>query len=96
MDTMIIDLTTPLTFGKEEIKEIKLREPTVADLNALGYPFTFQEGGTYKMETKVCFDYLVRLSGLPQSVLNKMALKDATTAYNQFIDFFIRIAGFSR
>ena len=96
MDQIIIELTDGFTFGQEVIKEIKLRKPNVVDLNALGYPVRVETDGIFNIIPDVCFKYLVRLSGMPKSALETMSLVDASAAYAKFVDFFMKVSGFSR
>jgi len=77
---VVIPLSKPLMAHGDEIKELRFREPTAADIEACGSPVTidFLNQAEPKMiyETKAMFAMMARLAAVPPSTIKSMRTKD--------------------
>jgi hypothetical protein len=77
---LVIPLSKPLIAHGDEIKELRFREPTAADIEACGSPVTidFLNQAEPKMiyETKAMFAMMSRLAAVPPSTIKSMRTKD--------------------
>lgn len=80
VDELVIPLSKPLIAHGDEIKELRFREPTAADIEACGSPVTidFLNQAEPKMiyETKAMFAMMSRLAAVPPSTIKSMRTKD--------------------
>ena len=77
---VVVPLRKPLQAHGDEIKELRFREPTAADIEACGSPVTidFLNQAEPKMiyETKAMFAMMSRLAAVPPSTIKAMHTKD--------------------
>jgi hypothetical protein len=77
---LIVTLRKPVIAHGDEVKELKFREPTAADIEAIGSPITFnafaEEGQRTKIEVKIMFAMMSHLAAVPPSTIKQMNAKD--------------------
>lgn len=77
---LVIPLRKAVIAHGDEVKELKFREPTAADIEACGTPvmIDFMTGDTPKItfETKAMFAMMSRLASVPPSTIKQMHTKD--------------------
>ena len=76
MDKLIIQLSSPIQFGREEISELNIRRPTGRDLMGLELKFS---PDSIIIDTKTIFSLVGRLTSIPSNVLAQMDSADAFT-----------------
>ena len=76
MDKLIIQLSSPIQFGREEISELNIRRPTGRDLMGLELKFS---PDSIIIDTKTIFSLVGRLTSIPPNVLAQMDSADAFT-----------------
>lgn len=80
VNEVVIPLDPPLMAHGDEIKELRFREPTAADIEACGSPvmidFLNQAEPKMTYETKAMFAMMSRLAAVPPSTIKAMRTKD--------------------
>lgn len=84
MDQLVIQLKNPVRFGSEEIFELKLREPTVADLIDLDLPIKENNDPDFKK----CLQWIAKLSGLPYATVIQIKSNELFSVLQRFSLFF--------
>lgn len=85
-----IKLSKPIQAYGEEVTELKLREPSVADARALkSLPYTFGEDGVPRPLLDVCARYIARLADVPESAVDKLGVNEFHTLSWAIVSFFI-------
>lgn len=84
-----IQLSKPIFIGEDKINEIKMREPTVKDLNRLGLPFKFKEDGSFEAIASVISNYIAELADLPKSTVEQICMPDWVILMASVISFFM-------
>lgn len=88
MMTQTFALSQPVKHGTEELTLLELREPTPADVNAMGLPYRLHADLTSEPVPAVCAKYISRLAGIPPSVVEKLTLSDYTMLLYVVVSFF--------
>jgi len=89
--TIVIPLRRPVVAHGEEIKELRLREPTADDIDRIGNPVLI---GIYEDNPKVHFDnkvmtsMIANLASVPPSSVKKIHTKDWNNAAWALMGFF--------
>lgn len=83
-----IQLRKPIKHGDEEISTITLREPSVEDIENLGFPFKIDEEMRPTPIPSVCSKFISKLSALPPSVVRQMHQRDFWEASMAVVYFF--------
>lgn len=88
-----VSLLEPLAGHGGQVKEVKMRPPTHADLMALGDPYvviTLADGKPHVVtEPKTLGEYIGRCLVSPDPlILEKMGLADSMRVRKAFVDFF--------
>lgn len=85
-------LSTAVKNGEEEITEITLREPTGDEVIEIGFPYLIIPGDgdetSVELRAKVVKKYIVKLGGVPPSVVGKLTAKDITALMGEVLGFF--------
>lgn len=82
-------LTKTLKHGDEDITTLTLREPTVQDLENLGYIYDIEpNSGRLLINTKVASKYISTLAAVPPSVVKQLCLSDYQKLIATVITFF--------
>lgn len=87
----VLVLTNPIqAYGKDQT-ELRLRQPTVADVRALkSLPYSFISGDEVPRPLlDVCARYIARLSGVPESAVDQLDMKDFHILTWAVVGFFI-------
>lgn len=82
-------LTKPIMAHGEKLHVLELREPTYAEVQQFGLPFSYGAAGETKIDTGVALRYIPVLAGIPPSAAEKMALRDVTVASMSILGFFM-------
>lgn len=88
---MKFTLKNPIIVGEETITELNLREPTVADVADLGYPYlvvTGDVGTGMQLLPKVALKYISRLAVVPPSALNSLTISELSELQGFVMGFF--------
>jgi len=86
-----IKLSRPITEGEDTITELELREPGVADVGDLGYPFlihTTDGDGKIELRPKIIIKYASRLGSVPPSTITRLSLGDFSAVQEAIMGFF--------
>ena len=74
---IVLKLASPITAYGEEVGELRLREPTVADARALkSLPYSLGEDGMPRPLLDVCARYIASLADVPDSAIDKLGVQD--------------------
>ena len=74
MDKLIIKLSSPIQFGREENSELDIRRPTCSDLMGLEIKFS---PDSLILDAKTLFALVGKLTNIPPNVLAQMDSADA-------------------
>ena len=74
MDKTIVTLNRAIEAHGKEITALELREPTVEDVQRLGYPYTISTDGGVRLEPKVVGAYIARLAVIPGSSVAQLSI----------------------
>lgn len=88
MDKTIVTLGRAIEAHGKELSELELREPTVEDVQRLGYPYTISTEGGVRLEPKVVGGYIARLAGIPPSSVTKLSIADFQRLQVSVLGFF--------
>lgn len=86
-----VKLGKPIQAHGETLTELTLREPTVADVAELGYPFAVVQGssgGGIEMKPGVVLKYASRLAAVPPSSLQGISIPDLMRIQEVVMSFF--------
>lgn len=88
---IVLKLASPIPAYGEEVGELRLREPTVADVRALkSLPYSFaSEDPVPRPLLDVCARYIARLADVPDSAVDKLGVQDFHTLTWAVVGFFI-------
>jgi Phage tail assembly chaperone proteins, E, or 41 or 14 len=90
---LVVTLRKAITIGDEEIKELKFREPTAADIERCGNPVNidFLSGETPKMtfDAKAMSAMMSTLAAVPPSTIKKLNTRDWNSAAWGLASFFM-------
>jgi Phage tail assembly chaperone proteins, E, or 41 or 14 len=87
---LIVSLDKPIQAHGEELKQIKMREPTVADIEAIGNPVLLD---VMKGDEQIKFDagrmtlMISRLATIPTSSVRMMSTRDWNTVAWRLVRF---------
>lgn len=88
----IVKLSKPITAHGDEVSELTLREPTIADVSEIGYPYlvhTSEEAdAVIEMRPRVIVKYVSRLAGIPMSSAQQVSLADLSKLQAVVMGFF--------
>lgn len=90
-----IKLSRPIPDGENTITDLELREPSVADVGDLGYPFVLNvTDGEIRIELKpkVILKYASRLGDVPPSTINSLSFGDFSVVQEAVMGFFGQVA----
>ena len=73
MDKLIIQLSSPIQFGREEISELNIRRPIGRDLMGLEIKFS---PDSLILDAKTLFALVGKLTNIPPNVLAQMDTSD--------------------
>jgi hypothetical protein len=83
-------LSTPITAHDQEITELEVREPTVADARAVkSLPYFVGSEEEVSMKTEICARMIVRCAAIPSSSVDQLALSDLNTICWWIVGFFL-------
>ncbi len=88
---MIVKLSKPILIGDQELTELDLREPTIAEVSELGYPFLVVEsqgGSGIQALPKVVLAYASKLAAVPPSSLKNISITDLLALQGAVQSFF--------
>src|SRR5262245_965202 len=88
---VLIDLTTPVQAHGEQIKQLKFRRPTGADIMAMGegYPFVINwSTGQVTPNPRVMGDMMSLLANVPPSTIKSLDAEDWSTCAHALMGFF--------
>ena len=84
-------LTKKITAYNEELSELKLREPTGADIINYGIFVSFDSDNKIEFDTKIGGDQIANLAGIPKSSVCQMAPKDIIAIFWILAPFFLPV-----
>lgn len=73
----------------DPIKELRLRQPTGGDINAVGNPIYMGEGGRFLIDDRRMYLMIGRLAGILTPLLDPIDPRDLQTASYRLFRFFI-------
>lgn len=81
-------LTKPIVAANETLHVLEIREPTYDEVEQFGIPFSYNESGEMKLDSRVTLKYIPVLAAIPRSSAAKLALKDVFMASMTIVGFF--------
>ena len=84
-------LTKKITAYNEELGELKLREPTGADIINHGIFVSFDSDNKIEFDTKIGGDQIANLAGIPKTSVYQMAPKDIIAIFWILAPFFLPV-----
>lgn len=88
MADIVIPLRKAITAHGQEMQELRLREPTTADIRHCGYPMAFDAEGVLYPQGAVIAKYIGRLGNLPAASVDQLDLMDFNEAMQAILPFF--------
>lgn len=88
--SVVVKLSKPVTEGETSLAELTLREPTLDDIAALGYPYVAlntESGAAIQVLPAVVIKYVSRLAAVPPSTVKQLSLQDFSAVQNAVIGF---------
>ncbi|MEM4988833.1 phage tail assembly protein [Collimonas sp. H4R21] len=87
---MKITLTKPIHAHDQEITELELREPNIADARAVkSLPYFIGADEEVSLKTDVCARIIVRCAAIPPSSVDQLDLSDYNTLCWWIVGFFL-------
>jgi len=83
-----IKLSAPIMAHNENIHVLEMREPTFDEVENLGFPFTINSEGGFKIDSGAAFKYIPLLAGIPRSSAQKIPLRDLFKISMSIMGFF--------
>lgn len=81
-------LSKPIDAHGVQMTEIKLRKPTVEDINRCGMPFVFDKDQNTIINTKAASEYISRLGNIPPSSVAQLEIADWMGLWGEVMGFF--------
>lgn len=81
-------LSKPIVAANETLHVLEIREPTYDEVEQFGIPFSYNESGEMKLDSRVTLKYIPVLAAIPRSSAAKMTLKDVFMASMTIVGFF--------
>ncbi|MFT4271279.1 MAG: phage tail assembly protein [Pantoea sp.] len=81
-------LSKPIVAANETLSVLEIREPTYDEVEQFGIPFSYNEAGEMKLDSRVTLKYIPVLASIPRSSAAKMSLKDVFMASMTIVGFF--------
>src|SRR5262245_52509 len=96
IDNLSVVLRKAVTANGEEVKELKFREPTAADIERAGIPIIIDPGVVddqglprFRFDTKVMTQMMSLLAAVPPSTIRQMHPNDWNNAAWVLVRFFM-------
>ena len=88
-----VTLSAPVEAHGEELKVLKFREPTGADIMKFGYPVALEtkrgKGMRVSVDTEIAGTLAAHLAGIPPSVIRCLPLADFNAVVGTVAGFFM-------
>lgn len=85
---VVVRLSRPLQAIDRTFTELTLREPTGEDLEAAGYPLTFDGSGGGKVDVAAMSVLIGVIAGVPKDSVRKMPIGDWSACMRTVMGFF--------
>lgn len=89
----VFKLAAPIQAYGEEMRELRMRDPSTADvraINAVPYVFSKEAGGVPTLVPEVCARYISRLAQIPLSAVDQLALGDFHSLAWEVANYFLQ------
>lgn len=83
-----LKLAKPVMAHGEQLHVLEFREPTYDEIEAIGFPFTVNDGGNVRPDSGAALKYIPLLANIPRSSAANLAKFDIFKASMIILTFF--------